>query len=318
MQRTLKIYNYINYALIALTVIVWYIAYDNSAYSFLVAGIGTLILLIIANNSDKYRWTVFAVFTLVFAVDTYVGLGFGFGYFLLFVLLLAILAPPARFFNGIIYGYWLTLLVLFLLSFKQYTEFGGTLDLHIYEISAFISNNFLGVLFIIGYITSVIPLYIARSKTSNTYFYFVTGLIVFLISLPLQVLGSILVGIYFHFKNAFIIYKNTFQSHRNTNPKTNEQAAYEIYWFSKAFKDWRYIFSAVRIANKEQYDNLKMSRYRLRLNYGILLGGIPIVFLYLTGLSTVLFGFILLIMQSIIHLLVVVTIGLPFYLYYLV
>lgn len=318
MQRTLKIYNYINYALIALTAMVWYIAYENNTYSFLVAGIGTLILLTIANNSDKYRWTVFAVFTLVLATDAYVGLTFGFGYFLSMVLLLAIFAPPARFFNGIIYGYWLTLLVLFLLSFKQYTEFGGTLDSLLYEISAFIATNFIGILFIVGYITSVIPLYIARSKPSETLFYFLTGLIVFVISLPLQVLGSILVGIYFHLKSAFIIYKNTFQSYRNTDPKTNDQAAYEIYWFSKAFKDWRYIFSAVRTANKEQYDHFKISRERLRLNYGILLGGIPIVFLYLTGISTVLFGFILLIVQSIIHLLLVLTIGLPFYLYYLV
>lgn len=318
MQRTLKFYNYINYALIALTAVVWYIAYENNTYSFLVAGMGAMFLLIIANNSDQYRWTVFAVFTLVLAVDAYVGISFGFGYFLSMVLFLAIFKPPARFFNGIIYGYWLILLVLYLLSFKQYAEYGGTLDSLLYEISTFIVTNFLGVLFIVGYITSVIPLYIARRKPSDTLFYFLTGAVVFLISLPLQVASSILVGIYFHLKNAFIIYKTTFQRHRNIDPKTNEQAAYEIYWFSKAFEDWRYIFSAVRATNKEQYDSFKLYIERLKLNYGILLGGIPIIFLYLTGLSTVLFGFILLIIQSIIHLFVVVTIGLPFYLYYLV
>ncbi len=330
MDQTLNIYKYINLVCVALGLLFW--STDTYSFHFLlvIGTTGTMLLLIIANkNPYRYIWTILAYLTFFGGMGSFMDsnplylLGNGFLFFgCLFVLgiMILILSPPATFLHGVLYSFWILIIPVGInilieaelgVSFRSFYVVSPVIVSKIFE-------NWSWLLFLSGYITSVLPLYIGKVRSSSPRFHFLSGIFIYLYTIPVQVLSGIGLGVYQSIRNYISVFKQQVHRQTSTEAELNDQPAIENYWFKKAFTDWKTVFQTTIPEQKWTQNRLTDQAKTMTYTYGLTLGAIPFTVLIIASITSIIIGFFLLVLASTIHLIVIGIVAIPVYIYYLV
>lgn len=322
MEQTMKVYKYINFVCLALGLIFWTTDTSTLMFELFIGTAGAMLFLVIGSYyPNRYVWTVFAYLAFFGGMFLFISVAMNeAGFFAVLVpslLFLIILRPPATFLYGVLYSFWVLLITYTVIGFvkldNSLIELVRSLDL-IFTIF----DNWYWLLFLGGYITSVLPFYLEQTRTTSPRFHFASGIIMYVWTLLLQLLTGIGMGIYKHSRNYIQTFRKAVRKQTLSKAELNAQPAFENYWFKKSFSDWKGVFQLTHQKNKLAKKQFDLMAKHMHYIYGFTLGAIPFTALKTAAFSSLIIGFILLVVTSFIHLVIIGIISIPVFIFFFI
>lgn len=315
MQQTTKIYQYINFFFLAISFIYWTTDTSTSQFLFFIGMAGTTALIIINNYyPNTYIWTFLAYFLFTLTILSMLSI-----WFAIFILIAMMILKPSRaFISGIIYTFWILYAFVLIINLKLFGSSFNYLYTFHEELVIILLIYLSPVLFLGGYIASVIPYYVAKSRSDSERFHTVSLFFIYPVTLICQVFTGVMLGLYFHLKNYISQFRQIVRNQIPIDAENNDQPAIEQYWFYKSYRDWKLLFMMTRLNNKFKREDIKKKTFRLKRIYGTPLSAIPNTVLQIASIMTLILEFTLLIVTSLIHLIIISIVFVPVFIYFII